>query len=111
MDGRESDYVKSNVEGDEGQEFDNGENGNEDEGEESVLEEAEDGANREFAVHRVEERIADVLVRKGEERYVFDRREQTVKRSQNGDDQIDLEAADAANVMVTMGRGESEEYM
>ena len=42
---------------------------------------------------------------------MFDRREQTVKRSQNGDDQIDLEAADAANVMVTMGRGESEEYM
>ena len=101
MDGKDSSHVESNVEGDEGEELDDGEDGNEDEGEESVLEEAEDGANREIAVHRVEERIADVLVRKGEEGYVLDRGKQTVKRSQNGDDQIDLEAADAANVMVT----------
>ena len=85
MDGKDSNHVESNVEGDEGEELDNGEDGNKDEGEESVLEKAEDGANREIAVHRVEERVADVLVSKGEERYVLDRGKQTVKRSQNGD--------------------------
>lgn len=95
-------HVEGDVEGDEGEEFDNGEDGDEDEGEERVLEEAEKGPNRELTVHRVKECIADVLLRKGEKRNMFNRREKTIKCSQNGDDQIDLEAADTANVVVAV---------
>ena len=100
MSGDGSEHIESDVEGDEGQELDDGEDGNEDEGEECVLEEAEDGPHRGLAVHRVEEGVADVLLRRKEERYMFNRGEETVKRSQDGYDQIDLEAADAANVVV-----------
>lgn len=71
MNGDQQMHFESNVEGDEGEELDDGEDGDEDEGEEHVLEEAENGSHRGFAVHRVEEGVADVLLGRREKRYVF----------------------------------------